>query len=93
MLPVVFSWAWNLQGGFLRNLGFFDRGGSVVIFQTGALAGIIGSIVLGPRYGKFMKKAEELKLVTGGKDVERKTLAAQLDEALEDIIDVDDLFL
>ena len=30
--PVVLSWAWNLQGGFLRSLGYFDKGGSVIIF-------------------------------------------------------------
>jgi len=52
-------WAWNLQGdgGYLRKLGYFDRGGSVIIFQTGAIAGIIGAIVVGPRYGLFMKKS------------------------------------
>jgi Amt family ammonium transporter len=51
-------WTWNLQGGWLRALGFFDRGGSIVIFHTGALAGIIGTLVLGPRYGRFIKKIE-----------------------------------
>lgn len=30
--PVVLSWTWNMQGGFLWNLGYYDRGGSVVIF-------------------------------------------------------------
>jgi ammonia channel protein AmtB len=30
--PIAMNWTWNLQGGYLRNLGFFDRGGSVVIF-------------------------------------------------------------
>jgi ammonia channel protein AmtB len=32
LYPVVLSWAWNTQGGFLWDLGYFDRGGSVVIF-------------------------------------------------------------
>jgi ammonium transporter, Amt family len=59
--PFVMCWAWNLQGdgGFLRKLGYFDRGGSVIIFHTGALAGVLGAIILGPRYGMFMKKTNE----------------------------------
>ena len=40
----------------MRKLGYFDRGGSVIIFQTGALAGLLGAIIVGPRYGLFMKK-------------------------------------
>jgi ammonia channel protein AmtB len=32
--PVILCWAYNMQddGGFLRRLGYFDRGGSVPIF-------------------------------------------------------------
>jgi len=58
--PVALCWAWNMQddGGFLRKLGYFDRGGSVVIFQTGSLAGLLGAIILGPRQGLFMKKKQ-----------------------------------
>ena len=52
------SWAWNLQGGYLSDLGFYDRGGSVILFYCGALAGLIGTIVMGPRYGRFMKKID-----------------------------------
>lgn len=61
-------WAWNLDGGFLRNLGYYDRGGSVIIFNTGALAGLIGTIVIGPRYGKFMPKKIVDRIIAGGKD-------------------------
>lgn len=61
--PICLSWAWNIQGdgGFLRKLGYFDRGGSVVIYETGSLAGLLGAIILGPRYGLFMgdKKKEK----------------------------------
>jgi Amt family ammonium transporter len=62
--PPVLSWSWNLQGGFLRDLGFLDRGGCAVIFVTGAMSGIIGAIVVGPRYGRFMPKADEQKIFT-----------------------------
>lgn len=74
IFPIALSWAWNLEGGFLRNLGYFDRGGSVIIFQVGAIAGVVGSIVLGPRYGKFLLKGEEIKIIAGGQNLERKTL-------------------
>jgi membrane associated rhomboid family serine protease len=37
-------------------MGFFDRGGSIIIFHIGALGGMVGSVVVGPRYGRFMKK-------------------------------------
>ena len=94
--PIVMCWAWNLQGdgGYLRKLGYFDRGGSVIIFQTGAIAGIIGAIIVGPRYGLFMKKSG-----TGGAEeattaeIQRKEIGALLEEVLEDTADVDDLFL
>lgn len=62
LYPAVVSWSWNLQGGFLSSLGFLDRGGSAVVFHTAAVAGIIGAIVVGPRYGRFMAKSEELKI-------------------------------
>lgn len=66
--PVQMSWAWNLQGGFLRNLGFYDRGGTVIIFLAGSLAGLIGTVVLGPRYGRFMKKADMERIKGGGRE-------------------------
>lgn len=62
MYPFLLCWSWNLEGGWLRALGFFDRGGSVVIFNTGALAGIIGAIVLGPRYARYPRKNEKAKI-------------------------------
>lgn len=72
--PVIMSWSWNLQG-YLKDLGFFDRGGSVVIFQTGAFAGLIGTLILGPRYGRFMSKNDEERITSSNKsNVKKKTL-------------------
>jgi len=39
-----------------------DRGGTAVIFHTAAVAGIIGAIVVGPRYGRFMPKNDEQRI-------------------------------
>ena len=33
-----------------------------MIFHTAAISGIIGAIVVGPRYGRFMMKSEEQKI-------------------------------
>ena len=60
------SWAWSPYGGWLGNYGYFDRGGSVIIFNTAAIAGIVASVVLGPRYGRFMSKADVEKIRAGG---------------------------
>lgn len=93
IFPVVLNWTWCLEGGFLHDLGYFDRGGSVVIFHTGALAGVIGAIVVGPRYGKFELKGVAEKIASGGKMVKRKSIAALLEDTLEDAEEIDDLFL
>jgi|LauGreDrversion4_2_1035121.scaffolds.fasta_scaffold261634_1 Amt family ammonium transporter len=60
--PPIMSWTWNQQGGFLSNLGFIDRGGCTVIFHTAGIVGIIGAIVVGPRYGRFMAKTDEKRI-------------------------------
>jgi ammonium transporter, Amt family len=62
--PPVLAWAWNLQGGFLKDLDFMDRGGTAVIFHTAGVAGIIGAIVVGPRYGRYMPKPDEQRIFT-----------------------------
>ena len=68
------SWAWNLQDGWLRGLGFFDRGGTTIIYHSAALAGTVGAIVAGPRYGRFPKKSEIPKLKAA--NVESRPLPA-----------------
>jgi len=64
IVPVCLCWAYArpLAGsgdatgglGFLYNFGFFDRAGAICILYGGALAALVGSAVLGPRYGVFM---------------------------------------
>ncbi|RXJ69694.1 ammonium transporter [Halarcobacter ebronensis] len=50
--PIVGHWAWNSQG-WLAKLGFIDFAGSTVVHSVGAWIGLAGTIVLGPRLGKF----------------------------------------
>ncbi|MEE8432335.1 MAG: ammonium transporter, partial [Candidatus Desulfatibia sp.] len=52
------SWVWGgiYHGdGWLANLGFIDFAGSTVIHSVGGWAGLAGTLVLGPRIGKYKK--------------------------------------
>lgn len=59
--PVFGNWVWG--GGWLAQLGtkahfghgFLDFAGSSVVHAMGGLAGLMGILVLGPRFGKFKK--------------------------------------
>ncbi len=51
--PVIGHWIWG--GGWLASLGFHDFAGSTVVHATGGFASLIGTIILGPRIGKFNK--------------------------------------
>jgi ammonium transporter, Amt family len=48
---VVSHWIWG--GGWLYHLGMQDFAGSTVVHYQGALAGLAGALLLGPRIGKF----------------------------------------
>jgi len=49
--PIVGHWIWG--GGWLSNLGFADFAGSTVVHAVGGFAALIGTIILGPRIGKY----------------------------------------
>ncbi len=51
--PIVGHWIWG--GGWLSEAGFFDFAGSTVVHATGGWAAFIGTILLGPRIGKYIK--------------------------------------
>jgi len=51
--PVVGHWIWG--GGWLANLGFADFAGSTVVHAVGGTAALVGTMMLGPRIGKFKK--------------------------------------
>ncbi len=49
--PIVAHWTWG--GGWLCQDGFLDFAGSSIVHLQGALAALAGTLVLGPRIGKF----------------------------------------
>ncbi|MFH1363656.1 MAG: ammonium transporter [Candidatus Omnitrophota bacterium] len=51
--PFVGHWIWG--GGWLSKINFADFAGSTVVHTVGGTAALIGTIVLGPRIGKFNK--------------------------------------
>lgn len=50
--PVVACWVWNPEGWlFLK--GYHDFAGSSVVHLVGGISGLVGSIIVGPRIGRF----------------------------------------
>jgi ammonium transporter, Amt family len=52
LYSVVSHWIWH-PDGWLFALGMQDFAGSTVVHYQGALAGLAGALLLGPRIGKF----------------------------------------
>jgi len=50
--PIIGHWIWSGQG-WLAGLGFGDFAGSTVVHATGGWVAFIGTVMLGPRLGKF----------------------------------------
>ncbi len=51
--PLVGHWIWG--GGWLAGLGFSDFAGSTVVHAVGGTAALVGTIIVGPRIGKYNK--------------------------------------
>src|SRR5918997_592223 len=49
--PVVGHWIWG--GGWLSTFGMQDFAGSTVVHLSGAMAALAGTLLLGPRIGKY----------------------------------------
>ncbi len=49
--PIVGHWIWG--GGWLAELGMLDFAGSTVVHLSGAMAALAGTLLLGPRIGKY----------------------------------------
>lgn len=51
--PIVGHWVWG--GGWLAEMGYLDFAGSSVVHSVGGLVGLIGTVILGSRLGKYNK--------------------------------------
>ncbi len=60
--PVVGHWIWG-SDGWLASLGMLDFAGSTVVHLVGALVGLAGTLVLGPRKDKEF--GQDVKTIRG----------------------------
>jgi len=51
--PILGMWKWG--GGWLNVLGFHDFAGSTIVHSIGGWGALAGTLLLGPRLGKFEK--------------------------------------
>ncbi|MFV0522558.1 MAG: ammonium transporter [Mangrovibacterium sp.] len=51
--PISGHWTWG--GGWLSELGFHDFAGSSIVHSVGAWIGLAGTLIIGPRIGKYKK--------------------------------------
>jgi len=56
--PIIGHWVWSADG-WLARLGFCDFAGSTVVHATGGWVSFVGTIALGPRIGKFVKRTPQ----------------------------------
>jgi len=49
--PIIGHWIWG--GGWLANMNFADFAGSTVVHAVGGVAALVGTMILGPRIGKY----------------------------------------
>ncbi|CAE7797414.1 AMT1-1 [Symbiodinium sp. CCMP2592] len=57
--PVIVAWTWG--GGWLASIfgvGYMDFAGSGVVHFTGGVCGLAGTVILGPRNGRFENPEE-----------------------------------
>jgi Amt family ammonium transporter len=55
--PVIVHWTWG--GGWLYKKGYVDFAGSGIVHMVGGCAGLAGTIILGPRTGRFQITEEK----------------------------------
>lgn len=51
LYPITGAWHWG--GGWLSEMGFSDFAGSTLVHSVGGWAALTGSLILGPRAGRF----------------------------------------
>jgi Amt family ammonium transporter len=56
LYPTIAGWQWG--GGWLKKAGFFDFGGATIIHSTAGWCALVGTILIGPRAGRFEKNSK-----------------------------------
>ncbi len=58
--PWLGSWKWG--GGWLDGLGFYDFAGSTLVHSVGGWGALAGTLLLGPRIGKYNKEGRVMAI-------------------------------
>lgn len=68
--PIVVHWVWSDEGFLcawnkdaILESGMIDFAGSAVVHMLGGVAGLVGSIIVGPRKGRFDPKVDQDSLL------------------------------
>ncbi len=58
--PIFGHWTWG--GGWLSDLGFSDFAGSTIVHSVGGWAALMGTMMLGPRRGRYDKDGKPVQI-------------------------------
>ena len=53
--------AWIKGDGWLQRMGFKDSTGAAVVYMCGGVCGLVGNLMLGPRFSIFSKQFTDIK--------------------------------
>ena len=53
--------AWIKGDGWLQRMGFKDSTGAAVVYMCGGVCGLVGNLMLGPRFAIFSKQFADIK--------------------------------
>ncbi|MGJ8677339.1 MAG: ammonium transporter [Akkermansiaceae bacterium] len=63
--PIVGHWVWGSSlgaaPGWLEAMGFVDFAGSTVVHVSGGAAGLAAAMIIGPRFKRFGKNAQDMR--------------------------------
>ncbi|MGL5835160.1 MAG: ammonium transporter [Waterburya sp.] len=58
--PLTGRWIWH-PDGWLATYNFIDFAGSTVVHSVGGMAGLVGTVLIGPRRGRFGYNPDEVR--------------------------------
>ena len=61
IFPPVAHWVWS-DSGWLNIRGFQDYAGAGVVHMLGGVIGLVGTVIMGPRTGRFSKTGEVIDI-------------------------------